>query len=130
LKKDANAKVLDNGNMLIEMPVKIVPQAGRNRILSEDVLYLENCDSPLVINLARAFHWQSLIDDGRYENMKELAKALGVENGAVTKVVRLTLLSPKIIHKIIIGDITINSNILREKIPLLWKDQEKLYLEQ
>ena len=62
--------------------------------------------------------------------MKELAKALGLENGAVTKVVRLTLLSPKIIHKIIIGDITINGNILREKIPLLGKDKEKLYLEQ
>jgi hypothetical protein len=115
--------------MLIEMPVKIVLKFGRNRILSEDVHYLENCDSPLVINLARGFYWQSLIDDGKYENMKELAKALGLENGAVTKVVRLTLLSPKIIHKIIIGDITINSNILREKIPLLWKDQEKLYLK-
>ena len=62
--------------------------------------------------------------------MKELAKALGLENGAVAKSIRLTLLSPKIIHKIIIGDITINSNILLEKIPLLCKDQEKLYLEK
>ena len=34
LKKDANAKVLDNGNMLIDMPVKIVLKIGRNRILS------------------------------------------------------------------------------------------------
>ena len=110
--------------------VSFVTQSGRKRNHSENYEHLQNCHSTLVANIARGFYWQSLIDDGKYENMKELAKALGLENGAVTKVVRLTLLSPKIIHKIIIGDITINSNILREKIPLLWKDQEKLYLEQ
>ena len=121
---------LDNGTLRVTIPVSFVTQSGRTRIHSENYEHLQNCHSTLVANIARGFYWQSLIDDGKYENMKELAKALGLENGAVTKVVRLTLLSPKIIHKIIIGDITINSNILREKIPLLWKDQEKLYLEQ
>ena len=120
---------LDNGTLRVTIPVSFVPQSGRKRIHSENYEHLQNCHSTLVANIARGFYWQSLIDDGKYENMKELAKALGLENGAVTKVVRLTLLSPKIIHKIIIGDITINSNILREKIPLLWKDQEKLYLK-
>ena len=120
---------LDNGTLRVTIPVSFVTQSGRKRIHSENYEHLQNCHSALVANIARGFYWQSLIDDGKYENMKELAKALGLENGAVTKVVRLTLLSPKIIHKIIIGDITINSNILREKIPLLRKDQEKLYLK-
>ena len=120
---------LDNGTLRVTIPVSFVTQSGRNWIYSENYEHLQNCHSTLVANTARGFYWQSLIDDDKYENMKELAKALGLENGAVTKVVRLTLLSPKIIHKIIIGDITINRNILREKIPLLWKDQEKLYLE-
>lgn len=106
---------LDNGALRVTIPVSFVTQSGRKRIYSENYEYLQNCHSTLVANIARGFYWQSLIDDGKYENMKELAKALGLENGAVTKVVRLTLLSPKIIHKIIIGDITINSNILREK---------------
>ena len=121
---------LNNGTLRVTIPVSFITQSGRKRIHSENYEHLQNCHSTLVANIARGFYWQSLIDDGKYENMKELAKALGLENGAVTKVVRLTLLSPKIIHKIIIGDITINSNIMREKIPLLWKDQEKLYLEQ
>ena len=95
--------------MLIEIPVKIVLKFGRNRILSEDVHYLENCDSPLVINLARAFHWQDLIDDGKFSNIEELAKAIGIDKVHVTRIMRLTLLSPKIIHKIIIGEITIPS---------------------
>ena len=121
---------LDNGTLRVTIPVSFVTQSGRKRIYSENYEHLQNCHSTLVANIARTFYWQSLIDDGKYENMKELAKALGLENGAVPKVVRLTLLSPKIIHKIIIGDITINCNILREKIPLLWKDQEKLYLKK
>ena len=121
---------LDNGTLRVTIPVSFVTQSGRKRIHSENYEHLQNCHSTLVANIARGFYWQSLIDDGKYENMKELAKALGIENGAVAKCIRLTLLSPKVIHKIIIGDITINSNILREKIPLLWKDQEKLYLEQ
>ena len=121
---------LDNCKLRVTIPVSFVTQSWRKRIYSENYEHLQNCHSTLVANIARGFYWQSLIDDGKYENMKELARALGVENGAVTKVVRLTLLSPKIIHKIIIGDITINSNILREKIPLLWKDQEKLYLKK
>ena len=106
---------LDNGTLRVTIPVSFVTQSGRKRIYSENYEDLQNCHSTLVANIARGFYWQSLIDDGKYENMKELAKALGLENGAVPKVVRLTLLSPKIIHKIIIGDITINSNILREK---------------
>ena len=120
---------LDNCKLRVTIPVSFVTQSRRKRIYSENYEHLQNCHSTLVANIARGFYWQSLIDDGKYENMKELAKSLGLENSAVTKVVRLTLLSPKIIHKIIIGDITINRNILREKIPLLWKDQEKLYLE-
>ena len=121
---------LDNGTLRVTILFfSFVTQSGRKRIYSENYEYLQNCHSTLVANIARGFYWQSLIDDGKYENMKELAKALGLENGAVTKVVRLTLLSPKIIHKIIIGDITISSNTLREKIPLLWKDPEKLYLK-
>ena len=78
---------LDNGTLRVTIPVSFVTQSGRKRIHSENYEHLQNCNSTLVANIARGFYWQSLIDDGKYENMKELAKALGLENGAVTKVV-------------------------------------------
>ena len=112
------------------MPVKIVLKFGRNRILSEDVHYLKNCDSPLVINLARAFHWQDLIDDGKFSNIEDLAKAIGIDKVHVARIMRLTLLSPKIIHKIIIGEITFPSYFFRKSVPVEWKEQEKLLLEK
>ena len=120
---------LDNGTLRVTIPVSFVTQNERKRIHSKNYEHLQNCHSTLVANIAKGFYWQYLIDDGKYENIRALAEAFNLEPGAVAKCFRLTLLSPKIIHKIIIGDITINSNILREKIPLLWKDQEKLYLE-
>ena len=87
---------------------------------------MENCDSPLVINLARAFHWQDLIDDGKFSNIEELAKAIGIDKVHVARIMRLTLLSPKIIHKIIIGEITIPSYFFRKSVPVELKEQEKL----
>ena len=73
---------------------------------------------------------QSSIDDGKYENIKAFAKALGLESRAVAKCIWLTLLSPKIIHKIIIGEITIPSYFFRKSVPVEWKEQEKLLLEK
>ena len=42
-----------------------------------------------------------LIDEGGFKNIDELANELGIDSGAVARTIRLTLLSPKVIHKII-----------------------------
>ena len=60
-------KVLENGNVFVTVPTSFRFRAGRKRLI-----FQEN-DSPefdpLVMNLARGFHWQSLIDDGTYANI-------------------------------------------------------------
>ena len=80
---------------------------------------------PLVLNLARGFHWQELIDEGAYPNIKELAKAIGIDSGVVAKAIRLTWLSPKIIHKLIIGEADISMQTLRKSFPIVWRKQEE-----
>jgi hypothetical protein len=72
----------------------------------------------LVLNLVRGFHWQELIDEGAYPNIKELAKAIGIDSRVVAKAIRLTWLSPKIIHKIIIGEVDISMQLCGEVSPL------------
>ena len=79
----------------------------------------------MVLNLARGFHWQELIDEGAYPNIKELAKAIGIDSGVVAKAIRLTWLSPKIIHKIIIGEVDISMQTLRKSFPIVWRKQEE-----
>ena len=53
--------------------------------MAQDVSRLTGCESPLLLNLARGFHWQELIDEGAYPNIKELAKAIGIDSGVVAK---------------------------------------------
>ena len=92
----SEVKVLDNGNVLVTVPISLRFRSGRKR-----VIFSEN-DSvavdPLVMNLARAFRWQELIDSGVYRNAGELATVTGKDPSYVARILRLTLLSPEIVH--------------------------------
>ena len=52
-------------------------------------------------------------------------KAIGIDSGGVPKAIRLTWLSPKIIHEIIIGEVDISMQTLRRSFPIVWSKQEK-----
>jgi hypothetical protein len=60
-------------------------------------------DSALVRALARAFRWQRLLDEGTYGTFDELAKAEGVSQSHVSRLLRLTLLSPDLVEAILAG---------------------------
>ena len=113
-------EILPNGNIRISIPVTIKTQGGRKRIVAQDVSRLTGCESPLLLNLARGFHWQELIDEGAYPNIK-----VGIDSGVVAKAIRLTWLSPKIIHKLIIGEADISMQTLRKSFPIVWRKQEE-----
>jgi len=60
-------------------------------------------DSTLVRALARAFHWQRLLDEGTHGTFDDLAKAERVSQSHVSRMLRLTLLSPDLIEAILAG---------------------------
>ena len=43
------------------------------------------------------------IDSGKFSNVHELARAISKDDGYVSRIIRLTLLSPEIIHATIAG---------------------------
>ena len=122
----SEVKVLDNGNVLVTIPISLRFRSGRKR-----VVFPEN-DSvavdPLVMNLARAFRWQTLIDEGHFSNVNELANAIGKDSAYVARVLRLTLLAPEIVHAILTGTLPegIGVEDLRQSMPVLWSEQKKL----
>ena len=123
----SEVKVLDNGNVLVTVPISLRFRSGRKRVIftENDTLGID----PLVMNLARAFRWQRLIDSGTYSNMIELAKAIGKDHAYVARTVRLTLLSPEIVHAILAGTLrkSIPMETLRKEMPVRWEDQKKLF---
>lgn len=121
-------KILENGNLELTLPYVIRGTSGRKRILAPgDSL---DGQEPLVVHLARGLRWQRLIDEGKYANALALARSLGLDPGTVTKTLRLTMLSPKIVHCIVTGNIpgTLTLAALRCSIPTQWSEQEKKFL--
>ena len=68
-----------------------------------------------------------MIYSGQSDNAKELAGAIGKNSVYVTWVLRLTLLSPEIIHLAIIGALPehVSLAILKVGLPADWEEQKK-----
>ena len=78
---------------------------------------------------ATASSWQALIDSGKFSNVHELARTIGKDDGYISRIIRLTLLSPEIIHAIIAGTLEKDIGIeqLKQAMPLMWDDQKKMF---
>ena len=120
-------KVLDNGNVLVTIPISFRFRAGRKRLIFQENDSLEI--DPLAMNLARAFRWQSQIDSGTYRNTGDLAEAIGIDPAFVARMIRLTLLAPEIVHAILAGTLrkSIPMDKLSKTMPERWADQKKLF---
>ena len=86
-------------------------------------------NNSLAVDLARAFRWQALIDSGTYSNTIELADAIGKDPAYVSRLTRLTLLAPEIVHAILAGTLqrSVPLEKLRKEMPIRWEDQKKLF---
>ena len=120
-------EVLENGNVKITIPMSFRSCAGRKRIVTPDSE--TSFTDPMITNIARAFRWQALIDSGKFSNVHELARAIGKDDGYVSRIIRLTLLSPEIIHAIIAGTLEKDIGIeqLKQAMPLMWDEQKKMF---
>ena len=120
-------EILENGNVKITIPMAFRSCAGRKRIVTTDSEMIFT--DPMITNIARAFRWQALIDSGKFSNVHELARGIGKDDGYVSRIIRLTLLSPEIIHAIIAGTLEKDIGIeqLKQAMPLMWDDQKKMF---
>ncbi len=120
----------DGGSVLIRIPMLLKKRGGRREIIvPEGLADAERprapAQEPLVTALARAFHWQELIDTGHYASIAALAEALGVDRCYVRRILTLATLAPDIIQAIVRGEEP--SGLSLEKMvkgmPMLWGEQ-------
>ena len=79
-------------------------------------------DPALLKALARAFRWQKMLDEGRYASISEMAAAENIERGYLGKVLKLTLLPPRVVEAIVDGRQTAEVTLpaLMEDVPDVW----------
>ena len=119
---------LENGNVRVTIPLIFKIAGGRTRIFTPDSEHVEY--TPIQLALARAFRWQKMIDEGKFSNIKDLAATVGVDSGLISRTIRLTLLSPKIIHKLLSGELDLSWDSCRRSFPDSWAEQEKMFLNK
>lgn len=86
-------------------------------------------DSPMQVALARAFYWQHLLDEGVVASGADIAKREGLHHSTVNELLRLTLLDPAIIQRILAGQQPRCMSLLwfqRNPLPLDWMAQRAL----
>jgi hypothetical protein len=100
----------------------VIPAAGGNKMPEHD--------APMLTALARAFHWQRLIDEGIVSSGSDIARREGLHQTTVNELLRLTLLSPTLVRSILDGHQpkTLSLLWLKNNLPPSdWDEQHRLF---
>ena len=90
------------------VPFTIRKRGGRKLILTPDgtpatIPTRRMIDSALLKALARGFRWKKMLQEGDYQTLEEIADAENINPSYVSRLLRMTLLSPEIIEAILSG---------------------------
>jgi hypothetical protein len=85
-------------------------------------------DGTLVKALARAWRWQRMLDEGVYGSVSDIAEAELINRSYVSRVLRLTLLAPDIIERIVDGRNLPGVSELLTPFPIEWEQQRSVLL--
>ena len=68
-------------------------------------------DPALVKALARAFHWQRMLETGYCATIDDLARRERIDPSYVSRIPRLTLLAPDIVERILDGQLAVQMTL-------------------
>jgi hypothetical protein len=105
----------------LDAPQEFLEEARRERLVREMAQ-----DTPLMRALGLAHHWQRLLDEGRFSSMTEIAEAEGIDVTQVRRVMRLTLLSPGSVERLVGSPDAVLEKVMRQPFPPSWVEQEQI----
>ncbi|MBF0184714.1 MAG: hypothetical protein HQM06_10050 [Magnetococcales bacterium] len=131
-----SARLSEDGTILhIHIPMQLKRRGGRKVIITGDGEVFSPAstvtlpDDPMVKALVKARCWQGMLESGEYATIRELAEEEGIERSYLARILRLNVLAPSIVERVLAGNYppAINLEKLRTGIPLDWEEQERLF---
>ena len=130
------ANLSDDGRtLIIQVPMSFKTRGGRKLVISPDGVpswakTRTQIDNTMVKALARAFRWRRLLEADVFGTVEEIAGAEKINTSYLSRILRLTLLSPGIIEMIVDGrqPAELNLAMLSKPFPADWKEQAQLFL--
>ena len=83
-------------------------------------------DGALMRALGLAHHWQRLLDEERVASVADIAKAEGMDVTQVRRVMRLTLLAPEVIERLVSAPAIVLAQVMRRPWPDIWIEQSRV----
>ncbi|WMS41834.1 hypothetical protein RDV64_17435 [Acuticoccus sp. MNP-M23] len=122
-----------NKTMTVKVPITFQRWRGRKRVVTPDGIELKpsperEIDNALVKAIARAHRWQRMLEGGEYATLRELATAERINPSYVSRVLRLTLLSPTLVENALNGTqaVTLDFQSLSKPFSADWNEQARL----
>ena len=126
------SRIDETAQLLTFVPLKFAMRSGQKQVIGPDDMSAQHAspagrpDTTLLTALAKAFHWQRLIDMGLCKSGTEIAKREGLDLTVVNELLRLTRLDPLIVEDILDGaqptGFTLNW-FARNAMPIEWPAQ-------
>ena len=85
-------------------------------------------DTPLLRALGLAHHWQRLLDEQRAVSVIDIAEAEGMDVTQVRRVMRLTLLAPEVVERLVGAPDAVLEKVMRRPWPPSWENQRRMQL--
>ena len=73
--------------------------------------------------LGLGHHWQRVLDERRATSVAQIAEAEGVDVTQVRRLLRLTLLAPEVVERLVGAPGVALEQVMRRAWPRLWADQ-------
>ena len=103
-----------------------VPKAVEVRSTWAGPARTEAKDTALMRALGLAHHWQRLLNEGRVTSVTEIAQAEGLDTSQVHRLMRMTLLAPEVIERLVGTPDLAVEKVLGRPWPYGWREQVRL----
>ncbi|MBC6718826.1 hypothetical protein H9Q09_21890 [Aurantimonas sp. DM33-3] len=124
---------VDPSTITVRVPLAIRKRGGRKLVIAPTgeiglPTSRTRIDSSMIKAIARGHRWKGLLEAGTFASLAELAAAEKINPSYLSRILRLTLLSPSLIQAILDGrqPSTVTLDRLMQPFPLEWDRQERV----
>jgi hypothetical protein len=126
----------DGQSVTVRIPFNIRKRGGRKLVLAPDgaasgMPRWARVDNTMVKAIGRAFRWRKLMEAGVHASVGEIAAAEKINPSYVSRVLRLTLLAPRIVEQILNGTqrTSLPLGLLMGPFPAAWEEQRDRFAD-
>ncbi len=119
----------DGSRLTVRLPLAIRKRGGRKAVVAPQGAVVnpprQRVDSTLVKAIARAYRWQRMLEEGTCASMRDLAAAEKISPTYVSRLLRLTLLAPRLVEAALDGKLhgPVSEQWLSQQVFSTWDQQ-------